>query len=104
MKLLNEQSLTHLTRWFRFHISLLEPEKQFSKSVLVQLMRSVKHVVDKADWEPLVADLLQANIRDGLLQLARLAACGAATALRRVFRAAVDEVVMLFSSSSSSIF
>lgn len=91
-KLLNQLSLTHLGRWLKFHISQLEPHRQFSHPVLLQLMRSVKHVVDKADWEPLVADLLQANVRGGLLHLARLAACATAAALRRVLKAAVFEV------------
>lgn len=55
-------------------------------------MRSVKHIVDKADWEPLVADLLQANVRGGLLHLARLASCATAVALRRILKAAINEV------------
>lgn len=117
-KLLNQLSLTHLGRWLKFHISQLEPHRQFAHPVLLQvtsvcfasafpwfffhshlnmfvfrqLMRSVKHVVDKADWEPLVADLLQANVRGGLLHLARLAACAAAATLRRILKASIFEV------------
>lgn len=49
-------------------------------------------MIDKADWEPLVADLLQANVKGGLLQLSRLAACAAASALRRILKAANAEV------------
>jgi len=58
----------------------------------LQMMRSVRNVIDKADWEPLVADLLQANVRGGLLHLARLAACATACALRRILRAGVAEL------------
>ncbi|CDJ56385.1 hypothetical protein, conserved [Eimeria maxima] len=63
IRLLNQLSITYLGRWLKFHISILEPDQQFSKNVLLQMMRAVRHVVDKADWEPLVADLLQANIK-----------------------------------------
>ncbi|PHJ24853.1 arginyl-trna synthetase [Cystoisospora suis] len=91
-RLLNQLSLTHLGRWLKFHISHIEPDRKFSDHVLLQMMRSVRHVIDKADWEPLVADLLQANVKAGLLQLSRLAACAAASALRRILKAANAEV------------
>ncbi|CEL99293.1 unnamed protein product [Vitrella brassicaformis CCMP3155] len=94
-KLLNQLSLTHLGRWLKFHLGTLEPDRHFSDHVLLQMMRSVRHVVDKADWEPLVADLLQANVRGGMLHLARLSACATAVALRRILRASVHEVVRL---------
>lgn len=55
-------------------------------------MRSVKHIIDKADWEPLIADLLQANVRGGLLHLGRLASCATAVALRRILKAGIHEV------------
>eukprot|EP00922_Rhytidocystis_sp_ex-Travisia-forbesii_P017929 GHVS01026712.1.p1 GENE.GHVS01026712.1~~GHVS01026712.1.p1 ORF type:complete len:1160 (-),score=161.66 GHVS01026712.1:154-3252(-) len=91
-KLLNQLSMTHLGRWLKFHVCNLEPDRRFSEDVLLQMMRSVRHVVDKADWEPLVADLLQANVRGGMLQVARLSACSAAAALRRILRASCAEV------------
>ncbi|EPT28439.1 arginyl-tRNA synthetase [Toxoplasma gondii ME49] len=91
-RLLNQLALTHLGRWLKFHICNIEPDRRFSDHVLLQMMRSVRHVIDKADWEPLVADLLQANVGAGMLQLARLAACAAASALRRILRAASAEV------------
>lgn len=56
------------------------------------MMRSVRHVIDKADWEPLVADLLQSNVRGGMLHLVRLAACAGSCALRRILRAAASEI------------
>lgn len=92
VKLLNQLSITHLGRWLKFHISRLEPDRRFSENVLLQMMRSVRHVIDKADWEPLVADLLQANVRGGMLHLVRLSACAASCALRRILRAAASEV------------
>lgn len=55
-------------------------------------MRAVKHVVDKGVWESSVADLLQSNVRAGILPSARLASCATAVALRRVLKAAVHEV------------
>eukprot|EP00922_Rhytidocystis_sp_ex-Travisia-forbesii_P017932 GHVS01026715.1.p1 GENE.GHVS01026715.1~~GHVS01026715.1.p1 ORF type:complete len:1171 (-),score=194.93 GHVS01026715.1:154-3666(-) len=94
-KLLNQLSMTHLGRWLKFHVVNLEPDRRFSEDVLLQMMRSVRHVIDKADWEPLVADLLQANVRGGMLQVARLSACAAAAALRRILRAACAEVFRL---------
>ena len=48
--------------------------------------------MDKADWEPLVADLLQANVRGCMLYLVRLAACASSCALRRVLVAAAAEI------------
>uniref|UniRef100_A0A0G4HF37 Dynamin N-terminal domain-containing protein n=1 Tax=Chromera velia CCMP2878 TaxID=1169474 RepID=A0A0G4HF37_9ALVE len=102
MKLLNQLSLTHLGRWLKFHVGTLEPDKRFSEHVLLQMMRSVRHVVDKADWEPLVADLLQVNVRGGMLFLARLSACATAVALRRILRASVHEVRRLIDSEELS--
>eukprot|EP00917_Polyrhabdina_sp_WS-2016_P012682 GHVP01027851.1.p1 GENE.GHVP01027851.1~~GHVP01027851.1.p1 ORF type:complete len:890 (+),score=168.03 GHVP01027851.1:930-3599(+) len=90
-KTLNQFSLTHLGRWLKFHISKLEPDRRFSNDVLLQLMRSVPQVIDKADWEPLVADLLQANVRGGLLPLSKLASCATASAMSRIFKAALRE-------------
>ncbi|KAL8455449.1 hypothetical protein Emag_000718 [Eimeria magna] len=63
VRLLNQLSITHLARWLKFHISILEPDRRFTTNVLLQMMRSVRHVIDKADWEPLIADLLQSNVR-----------------------------------------
>eukprot|EP00915_Cephaloidophora_sp_WS-2016_P007740 GHVH01010657.1.p1 GENE.GHVH01010657.1~~GHVH01010657.1.p1 ORF type:complete len:1112 (+),score=193.40 GHVH01010657.1:194-3529(+) len=91
-KLLNQLSLTYLGRWLKYHINRLEPDRKFSLNILMQMMRSVRHVIDKADWEPLVADLLQANVRGGLLCLSRLASCAAGVALRRIVRASLAEV------------
>eukprot|EP01054_Gregarina_sp_Poly1_P010574 Gregarina_sp_Poly_1__10573@NODE_785_length_6296_cov_89_903676_g574_i0_p2_GENE_NODE_785_length_6296_cov_89_903676_g574_i0NODE_785_length_6296_cov_89_903676_g574_i0_p2_ORF_typecomplete_len475_score56_56PRR20/PF15708_5/0_14_NODE_785_length_6296_cov_89_903676_g574_i07522176 len=91
-KLLNQLSLTYLGRWMKFHIAHLEPDQRLSENVLLQMMRSVKRVVDKADWEPLVADLLQINVQRGLLQLARLAACATSVALRRILLAGLHEM------------
>eukprot|EP01055_Gregarina_sp_Pseudo9_P001143 Gregarina_sp_Pseudo_9__1142@NODE_174_length_3830_cov_5_452915_g160_i0_p1_GENE_NODE_174_length_3830_cov_5_452915_g160_i0NODE_174_length_3830_cov_5_452915_g160_i0_p1_ORF_typecomplete_len1164_score275_23Dynamin_N/PF00350_23/5_2e17Dynamin_N/PF00350_23/3_1e03MMR_HSR1/PF01926_23/4_5e05FeoB_N/PF02421_18/1_2e02FeoB_N/PF02421_18/0_29AIG1/PF04548_16/0_77AIG1/PF04548_16/3_1e03DUF749/PF05370_11/0_23V_ATPase_I_N/PF18670_1/3_8e03V_ATPase_I_N/PF18670_1/0_44TniB/PF05621_11/0_28Gag_spuma/PF03276_14/9_8_NODE_174_ len=91
-KLLNQLSLTYLGRWLKFHISNLEAECRVSDDVLLQMMRSVRHVVDKADWEPLVADLLQMNVKSGILQLARLAACSTSVALRRILKAGLSEI------------
>ncbi|CDI81029.1 hypothetical protein, conserved, partial [Eimeria acervulina] len=92
VRLLNQLSITHLCRWLKFHISILEPDKRFMKNVLLQMMRTVRHVMDKADWEPLVADLLQANVRGCMLYLVRLAACASSCALRRVLVAAAAEI------------
>lgn len=92
VRLLNQLSVTHLGRWLKFHISILEPDRRFTKNVLLQMMRSVRHVMDKADWEPLIADLLQSNVRGGMLHLVRLAACAASCALRRILRAAASEI------------
>ena len=49
-------------------------------------------MIDKADWEPLVADILQSNVRGDLLYLSKLASCATAVALRRILMAAVHEV------------
>ncbi|KAL8438775.1 hypothetical protein Efla_004618 [Eimeria flavescens] len=92
VRLLNQLSITHLARWLKFHISILEPDRRFTKDVLLQMMRSVRHVIDKADWEPLIADLLQSNVRGGMLHLIRLAACAASCALRRILKAAASEI------------
>ncbi|XP_026193619.1 uncharacterized protein LOC34620765, partial [Cyclospora cayetanensis] len=92
VRLLNQLSLTHLGRWMKFHISILEPDRRFTKDVLLQMMRSVRHVMDKADWEPLIADLLQSNVRGGMLHLVRLATCASSCALRRILRAAAAEI------------
>ncbi|CTQ40818.1 hypothetical protein BMR1_03g01095 [Babesia microti strain RI] len=91
-RLLNQFSVTHISRWLKFQINHLEPDKQFSSDVLFQMMRSVRHVVDKADWEPLIADLLQANVRGTILHTVRLASCAGAAALRRILRASTAEV------------
>lgn len=94
-KLLNQLSITHLGRWLKFHVGTLEPDRGVSERVLLQMMRSVQNVVDKADWEPVVADLLQVNIRGGILYLTRLASCATAVALRRILRAAIHETCRL---------
>eukprot|EP01053_Blabericola_migrator_P000899 Blabericola_migrator_1__898@NODE_1220_length_5067_cov_124_045200_g299_i1_p1_GENE_NODE_1220_length_5067_cov_124_045200_g299_i1NODE_1220_length_5067_cov_124_045200_g299_i1_p1_ORF_typecomplete_len1161_score249_11Dynamin_N/PF00350_23/1_3e16Dynamin_N/PF00350_23/7_3e03Dynamin_N/PF00350_23/1_1e04MMR_HSR1/PF01926_23/6e05MSA2c/PF12238_8/0_0066AIG1/PF04548_16/0_036FeoB_N/PF02421_18/1_1e02FeoB_N/PF02421_18/0_46AAA_15/PF13175_6/1_9AAA_15/PF13175_6/2_8e02TniB/PF05621_11/0_26TniB/PF05621_11/7_5e03GTP_EFTU/PF0 len=91
-KLLNQLSLTYLGRWLKFHIAHMEPNRRLSDNILLQMMRGVKHVVDKADWEPVVADLLQINIRGDLLPLVRLAACATSVALRRILLAAFHEL------------
>lgn len=70
----------------------MEPQCRLSDDVLLQMMRAVKHVVDRAQWEPLVADLLQSNVRDGLLMLARLAACAGSVALKRILMASLATV------------
>ncbi|KAL8272427.1 hypothetical protein Esti_003717 [Eimeria stiedai] len=92
VRLLNQLSITHLARWLKFHISILEPDRRFTTNVLLQMMRSVRHVIDKADWEPLIADLLQSNVRGGMLHLIRLASCAASCALRRILKAAASEI------------
>lgn len=55
-------------------------------------MRTVKHVADKSNWESSVADILQDNVRAGILPSARLASCATAAALGRMFKAAAHEV------------
>ena len=37
VRLLNQLSITHLCRWLKFHISILEPDKRFMKNVLLQV-------------------------------------------------------------------
>lgn len=91
-KLLNQLSLTYLGRWMKFHIAHLEATRRISENELLQMMRTLKNVIDKADWEPVVADLLQSNVREGILQLARLAACSTSVALRRILRAGFAEI------------
>eukprot|EP00388_Colpodella_angusta_P014828 GDKJ01036950.1.p1 GENE.GDKJ01036950.1~~GDKJ01036950.1.p1 ORF type:complete len:1171 (-),score=297.26 GDKJ01036950.1:64-3576(-) len=90
-KLLNQLSITHLGRWLKFHIGTLEPDRSLPEKFLLQMMRSVQNVVDKSDWEPAVADMLQMNIKGGFLYLVRLASCATAVALRRILRAAIHE-------------
>lgn len=92
VRLINQLSITHLARWLKFHVSILEPDRRFTQNVLLQMMRSVRHVIDKADWEPLIADLLQSNVQGGMLHLIRLAACAASSALRRILKAAASEI------------
>lgn len=64
------------------------------------MMRSVRNIIDKADWEPLVADVLQANVRGGLLSLARLASAASGVALRRIMNAANAEVIRQIKSGN----
>lgn len=90
-KLLSHVSLTYLNVWLKFHVSNLEPECRYPEHVLLQMMRSAQRVVDQADWKPLVADLLQSNVKGGLLQLAKLASCASAVALKRVLKASLIE-------------
>ncbi|KAF8822727.1 arginyl-tRna synthetase [Cardiosporidium cionae] len=107
VKLLNQISLTYLAQWMKYEISNMEPDHRFSEQVLLQMMRSVHRVIDKSEWEPLVADLLQANIRDGILHLTKLVCCAAAVALRRVLKAAVAQVsrhINLGDSSSGLLY
>lgn len=37
VRLLNQLSITHLARWLKFHISILEPDRRFTKNVLLQV-------------------------------------------------------------------
>ena len=37
VRLLNQLSITHLGRWLKFHISILEPDRRFTKNVLLQV-------------------------------------------------------------------
>ncbi|CDJ64250.1 hypothetical protein, conserved [Eimeria necatrix] len=37
VRLLNQLSVTHLCRWLKFHISILEPDRRFTKNVLLQV-------------------------------------------------------------------
>ncbi|EKX73696.1 conserved hypothetical protein [Theileria equi strain WA] len=90
--LLNQLAFTNISHWLKFHIKHMEPEQVYTAEVLYQMLRSIHHVVDRADWEPLVADLVQSNVRGTLLHAARLSACAAAAALRRVLRASLAEV------------
>ncbi|BAM39148.1 conserved hypothetical protein [Theileria orientalis strain Shintoku] len=90
--LLNQLAFTNVSHWLKFHIKHMEPEQVYTSGVLYQMLRSIHHVVDRADWEPLVADLVQSNVRGTLLHAARLSACACAAALRRVLRASLSEV------------
>ncbi|KAK2195702.1 bifunctional Dynamin [Babesia duncani] len=89
--LLNQLAVTNICHWLKFQIKHMEPEHVYSAEVLYQMLRSIDHVVDRADWEPLVADLVQSNVRGTLLHASRLAACASAAALRRVLRASLAE-------------
>ncbi|XP_954126.1 uncharacterized protein TA02920 [Theileria annulata] len=90
--LLNQLAFTNVSHWLKFHIKHMEPEHVYTSGVLYQMLRSIHHVVDRADWEPLVADLVQSNVRGTLLHASRLSACACAAALRRVLRASLEEV------------
>ncbi|GFE54186.1 arginyl-tRNA synthetase, putative [Babesia ovis] len=90
--LLNQLAITNICHWLKFQIKHMEPDKHFTSEVIYQMLRSVSHVVDRADWEPLIADLVQSNVRGALLHAARLSACAAAAALRRVLKASLAEV------------
>eukprot|EP00371_Babesia_bovis_P002288 XP_001610935.1 hypothetical protein [Babesia bovis T2Bo] len=90
--LLNQLAVTNICNWLKFQIKHMEPDKHFTSEVIYQMLRSVHHVVDRADWEPLIADLVQSNVRGALLHAARLSACAAAAALRRVLKASLAEV------------
>ncbi|GBE60348.1 arginyl-tRNA synthetase, putative [Babesia ovata] len=91
-QLLNQLAITNICHWLKFQIKHMEPDRHFTSEVIYQMLRSVHHVVDRADWEPLIADLVQSNVRGALLHAARLSACAAAAALRRVLKAALAEV------------
>ncbi|GIX62800.1 arginyl-tRNA synthetase [Babesia caballi] len=90
--LLNQLAITNICHWLKFQIKHMEPDRHFTSEVIYQMLRSVHHVVDRADWEPLIADLVQSNVRGALLHAARLSACAAAAALRRVLKASFAEV------------
>ncbi|ORM39391.1 uncharacterized protein BXIN_3005 [Babesia sp. Xinjiang] len=90
--LLNQLAITNICHWLKFQIKHMEPDRHFTSEVIYQMLRSVHHVVDRADWEPLIADLVQSNVRGALLHAARLSACAAAAALRRVLKASLAEV------------
>ncbi|KAK1443393.1 hypothetical protein BgAZ_202690 [Babesia gibsoni] len=97
--LLNQLAITNICHWLKFQIKHMEPEIQYTSEVIYQMLRSVHHVVDRADWEPLIADLVQSNVRGALLHAARLSACAAAAALRRVLKAALSEAFRCMQNS-----
>ncbi|EWC75410.1 hypothetical protein C923_03901 [Plasmodium falciparum UGT5.1] len=92
LKILNQLAITYICKWLKYNISKLEPEKEFSDEVLLQMMRSIHNIVDQSDWKPLIVDLLQANISGNILHLTKLASCSAAVALKRVFKAGLGEI------------
>eukprot|EP01056_Protomagalhaensia_sp_Gyna25_P005253 Protomagalhaensia_sp_Gyna_25__5252@NODE_642_length_2927_cov_11_673476_g441_i1_p1_GENE_NODE_642_length_2927_cov_11_673476_g441_i1NODE_642_length_2927_cov_11_673476_g441_i1_p1_ORF_typecomplete_len961_score203_64Dynamin_N/PF00350_23/1_8e13MMR_HSR1/PF01926_23/0_0054DASH_Duo1/PF08651_10/6_1e03DASH_Duo1/PF08651_10/2_7e03DASH_Duo1/PF08651_10/0_72T2SSM_b/PF10741_9/1_4e04T2SSM_b/PF10741_9/0_53_NODE_642_length_2927_cov_11_673476_g441_i11712885 len=91
-KLVNQLSLTALSRWFHFQISHLEPDQQLPEKLVLQMMRTPKNVADQANWESAVADVVQLNARGTLVQLARLVSCAASVAVTRILNAAFAEV------------
>ncbi|KAK1936193.1 hypothetical protein X943_001954 [Babesia divergens] len=97
--LLNQLAITNICHWLKFQIKHMEPDCQFKSEVIYQMLRSVHHVVDRADWEPLIADLVQSNVRGLLLHAARLSACAAAAAIRRVLKAALAEAFRCIQNS-----
>ncbi|SCP03474.1 conserved Plasmodium protein, unknown function [Plasmodium malariae] len=92
LKILNQLAITYICKWLKYNIAKIEPEKDFSNEVLLQMMRSIHNIVDQSDWKPLVVDLLQANISGNILHLTKLASCSAAVALKRVFKAGLGEI------------
>ncbi|CRH02613.1 conserved Plasmodium protein, unknown function [Plasmodium relictum] len=92
LKILNQLAITYICKWLKYNIAKIEPEKEFSDEVLLQMMRSIHNIVDQSDWKPLVVDLLQANISGNILHLTKLASCSTAVALKRVFKAALGEI------------
>eukprot|EP01053_Blabericola_migrator_P002760 Blabericola_migrator_1__2759@NODE_1789_length_3787_cov_201_251613_g1153_i0_p1_GENE_NODE_1789_length_3787_cov_201_251613_g1153_i0NODE_1789_length_3787_cov_201_251613_g1153_i0_p1_ORF_typecomplete_len514_score94_76Porphobil_deam/PF01379_20/0_25Porphobil_deam/PF01379_20/1_8e03_NODE_1789_length_3787_cov_201_251613_g1153_i017863327 len=90
--LLNQLSLTALGRWFKFHISHLEPEKKIEEAMLLQMMRSQRHVADQALWQPAVADLVQMNMSGRLMSVIRLAVCACSVALQRILLAGLNHM------------
>ncbi|VWU52233.1 conserved protein, unknown function, partial [Hepatocystis sp. ex Piliocolobus tephrosceles] len=92
LKILNQLAITYICKWLKYNIAKIEPEKDFSNEVLLQMMRSIHNIVDQSDWKPLVVDLLQANISGNILYLTKLATCSAAVALNRVFKAGLGEI------------
>ncbi|CAG9472254.1 unnamed protein product [Plasmodium vivax] len=92
LKILNQLAITYICKWLKYNIAKIEPEKDFSDEVLLQMMRSIHNIVDQSDWKPLVVDLLQANISGNILHLTKLASCSAAVALNRVFKAGLGEI------------
>ncbi|ANQ10779.1 Uncharacterized protein PCOAH_00055070 [Plasmodium coatneyi] len=92
LKILNQLAITYICKWLKYNIAQIEPEKDFSDEVLLQMMRSIHNIVDQSDWKPLVVDLLQANISGNILHLTKLASCSAAVALNRVFKAGLGEI------------
>ncbi|KJP87219.1 hypothetical protein AK88_03136 [Plasmodium fragile] len=92
LKILNQLAITYICKWLKYNIAKIEPEKDFTDEVLLQMMRSIHNIVDQSDWKPLVVDLLQANISGNILHLTKLASCSAAVALNRVFKAGLGEI------------
>lgn len=90
-RLVHQMTIASVIKWFKFHLSNLEPTERFSQSEMLQLLRTVQNVVDKSDTTPLIADLLRENIHHCVMPLVRLTICAAQAAYERILKASLME-------------